>query len=284
MLFNMKRIVLILVISILMPSIAFSAENAASQDAYPDLLAQVQQEDKTDTDVDLLSDDPFVPEPVYVLGDPIFEDDFTFNDPAFTIKDPLEPMNRVFFTFNDKLYFWVLKPVNKGYSAILPTDVRLCIGNFFTNLASPIRFINNLLQGEGKDAGIVLGRFVINSTLGILGLGDPAYVDFDLEPQQADFGQTLGKWGFGEGIYLLWPGLGPSSVRDTFGFAGDYFMHPYPYLSEDFVRDIIYYTVRQINALSLSPDVYEELIRISVDPYVASRQAYYEYRRSIISQ
>lgn len=278
----MKRTFIICAIIILIPSISFSGDSGVTQGAYPDLLAQLPQVDERG--VDLLGDDPYLKDPAYVLGDPIFEDDFTFNDPAFSIKDPLEPMNRVFFTFNDKLYFWVLKPVNRGYSAVLPADIRLCIGNFFTNLASPIRFINNLLQGEGKDAGIVLGRFVINSTLGILGLGDPAYVDFDLEPQQGDFGQTLGKWGFGEGIYLLWPGLGPSSVRDTFGFAGDYFMHPYPYLSEDFVRDIVYYTVRQINTLSLSPNVYEELIRISLDPYVASRQAYYEYRRSIISK
>ena len=139
------------------------------------------------------------------------------------------------------------------------------------------------MQGEGKDAGIVLGRFVINSTLGILGLGDPAYRDFDLgAAARGLWTNTSGKWGFGEGVYLLWPGLGPSSVRDTLALPVTTLCIRILTLSEDFVRDIIYYSVKQINTLSLSSNVYEELIRISLDPYVASRQAYYEYRRSII--
>lgn len=131
----------------------------------------------------------------------LLNDDFFNDDPAAhesRYYDPLEPMNRVFFEFNDKLYFWVLKPVNTVYTAILPLDVRFCIGNFFTNLAAPIRLLNNLLQGKFSDAGIVLSRFLINSTLGVAGLGDPALVDFGLEPKPEDFGQTLGIWGLGK--------------------------------------------------------------------------------------
>lgn len=277
----MNRFCVVILISLLIPSGSWSAESLDNvDDAYPDLLT----DSKTDGlyGFDLLADDPHVEEGGQLQGDPIFEDDFSFNRPEFVVWDPLEPVNRVFFEFNDRLYFWVLKPVKKGYSAVLPGDIRLSIGNFFRNIASPVRLINNILQGEIEDAGVVLGRFLINSTLGVFGLGDPAYRDFDIEPRQADFGQTLGKWGVGGGLYFCWPGLGPSNVRDTLGFFGDVYMHPVPYINDDIWQDIAYLTVSRVNTLSLSPEVYEELKRISLDPYVASRQAYHEYRRSII--
>lgn len=247
---------------------------------YPDLL--FEEDDDGHFGPDLLDEEPYIQDPESVLNDPIFEDDFSLNRPEFTVKDPLEPMNRAFFVFNDRLYFWMLKPVTSGYSALLPSDIRHCLGNFFNNLAAPIRFVNNLLQGEPEDAGIVLARFLINSTGGVFGFGDPAYRDFDLEPRQADFGQTLGKWGLGEGIYLCWPGLGPSTLRDSAGFMGDVYLHPFPYISHDWIKDLVYIGVDRVNTISLSPGVYDELKRVSLDPYVASRQAYYDYRRSII--
>jgi len=277
----MKTTLFILFLLIQSPILSFAGESSGSDvGTFPNLLAEEQSD--VGNVPDLLDVEPWVQEPVLVLGDPIFEDDFSFNKPAFVVNDPLEPMNRLFFQFNDKLYFWVMKPVSKGYAAVIPTDIRLCFGNFFTNLAAPIRFVNNLLQGQIGDAGVVLSRFMINSTLGILGLGDPAFRDFDFEPREADFGQTLGKWGAGPGIYFCWPGLGPSTLRDTFGFVGDAYLHPVPYITQDWVKDIGYMAVDRINTLSVSPYVYDELIRMSLDPYVASRQAYYEYRRSII--
>jgi len=276
----MNNLVVIVLFCVLMPITSWSAElvNPGSG-MYPDLLGDETGESFYDPD--LLEDDAFIPDPDKVLNDPIFEDDFSFNKAGFVVKDPLEPLNRAFFVFNDRLYFWVFKPVAKGYSAVLPVDIRQCLGNFFSNLASPIRFINNLLQGEFEDAAIVLSRFLINSTGGVLGFGDSAYRDFGLTPREADLGQTLGKWGIGEGIYLCLPGLGPSTLRDTVGFVGDVYMHPYPYISEDFVKDLVYLAVDRVNTISISPDVYDELKRVSLDPYVASRQAYYEYRRSI---
>ncbi|MCG6930350.1 MAG: VacJ family lipoprotein [Desulfofustis sp.] len=247
---------------------------------YPDLLEKETEGEAPD----LLEDDPFFTGPRTYLRDPIFEDDFSFRKPPPPIDDPLESFNRVMFTFNDKVYYWVLKPTKKVYSSILPEDIRRCLGNAFANIAAPIRFINNVLQGEFEDAGVVLGRFLINSTLGIVGLGDAAYRDFHIEPRQADFGQTLGKWGVGEGIYLCLPFLGPSNVRDTFGFFGDAYMHPVPYITENFGTDLVYLGVSRINLMTITPDVYEELKRISLDPYVAARQAYYDYRRSIITK
>lgn len=246
---------------------------------YPDLL---DDEGGSGAPPDLLDDGPFLNEPEQLLGDPIFEDDFTFTDPPPKIYDPLEPINRAIFVFNDKVYFWVLKPTKNAYSYVLPTDIRRSIGNAFSNLAAPIRLLNNLLQGKFADAGVVLSRFAINSTLGVFGFGDPAYVDFDLEPRPADFGQTLGKWNIGDGVYLCLPFFGPSNVRDTFGFVGDIYMHPVPYFNQGFTFDMTYLVTSRVNLLSISPDVYEELKRISLDPYVAARQGYYDYRRSII--
>lgn len=200
------------------------------------------------------------------------------------VYDPLETMNRVFFQFNDKLYFWVLKPVKIGYSFVVPTEFRECIGNFFNNLAAPIRLINNILQGRFKDAGVVISRFLINTTLGVGGLGDVAYVEFDLEPRRADFGQTLGGYGIGEGVFICWPLIGPSNVRDTVGIIGDTFIHPAFYVDMTLGEFLTYYTANKVNAISLTPGVYEDMKKYSLDPYIATRQAFYDYRRNIIKK
>ncbi len=194
--------------------------------------------------------------------------------------DPLEPMNRIFFEFNDKLYYWVLSPLSTAYTAVLPVEFRYLIGNFFNNIAAPVRFINNILQWKINDAGVVVSRFLINSTLGVYGFCDPAQIEFGLEPKPEDFGQTLGFWGLGEGIYLCWPILGPSSVRDTFGFAADAAAHPMVYFVDDIWVSAGYYTAGRVNLLSLNPNVYEDLKKYALDPYVSMRQVYLDYRRN----
>lgn len=200
------------------------------------------------------------------------------------IRDPLEPMNRFFFRVNDELYEWVLKPTTRVYSRILPRDLRECVGNFFHNLASPITLVNSLLQGDLPLAGKTVSRFVINSTMGVYGFVDVASLEFDIDPERADFGQTLGKWGLSEGIFLYWPFFGPSSVRDSVGLVTDTYFHPVPYLHDNWRIDMAYYTTTRVNNLSLNPDLYEDVKRYSLDPYVASRQAYYEYRKAMIER
>ncbi|MDX1701933.1 MAG: MlaA family lipoprotein, partial [Melioribacteraceae bacterium] len=143
---------------------------------------------------------------------------------------------------------------------------------------------NNLLQGDFEDSGIVLSRFMINSTLGILGFGDPAYSEFGLSPKPADFGQTLGKYGVGEGLYLYWPVFGPSNVRDFLGYVADSYTHPVPYLSDKILEEMLYYSVNKLNLISLNPDLYDDMKKFSLDPYVAARQAYYDYRRARIME
>lgn len=226
--------------------------------------------------IDLLDDDFY--------DEDYQDDEYGEGESHDAILDPLEPLNRGFFIFNDKLYFWALKPVKIGYSAVVPYDFRFMFGNFFYNIASPVRFINNLLQGEFIDAGAVLSRFAINSTAGVFGFGDPAGREYGIKPRQADFGETLGKWGVGDSIYLCWPVLGPSNIRDSVGILGDVYIHPMYYSGKGNFENIIYYAGTRINLMSLKPGVYEEMKQYSLDPYVATRQAYYDYRRSIIEK
>lgn len=198
------------------------------------------------------------------------------------IADPLEPFNRAVFVFNDKLYFWVLKPVKTGYAAVLPRDIRVCLGNFVSNLATPVTLINTLLQGRWEDAGVVLSRFGVNTVLGVYGFGDPAASEFGLGPRSADFGQTLGVYGAGEGVYLYWPLLGPSNIRDSIGLVADNLAQPINYLELNSAQRLNYAGGSYLNRLSLSSNAYEEMKKYSLDPYVSTREAYYEYRNSRI--
>jgi phospholipid-binding lipoprotein MlaA len=210
------------------------------------------------------------------------KDDYDWEAAEEEIADPLEPWNRVVFVFNDKLYYWVFKPVSKGYSIVLPKDVRGCLGNFFSNLTSPVVLINTLLQGRLEDAGTVLTRFGINTVIGVFGLGDPAAREFHLRPPSADFGQTLGRYGMGGGVYLYWPLFGPSNIRDSIGLIADTVSHPANYSGLNSAERAGYSGTSYVNRLSLNPDEYEEMKKYSLDPYVAVRQAYHEYRNAHI--
>lgn len=210
--------------------------------------------------------------------DYFFDDDME-DEEVGAVCDPLEPMNRFFFHFNDKLYFWLLKPVSQGYGYVVPEPLRGCIKKAFHNLLVPIRVVNNLLQGKIKDSGIELSRFVINSTVGILGMADPASDEFDLKPSNEDLGQTLATYGMGNGFYLCWPFIGPSTARDSLGLVGDSFFNPLSYLYlSDAGAGIAAYSGRVVNCTSLTIGDYDSFIEASFDPYIAMRDAYLQYR------
>ena len=196
-----------------------------------------------------------------------------------TIPDPLEPFNRAMFHFNDKLYFWVLKPVAQGYNKVVPEGVRISVRNFFSNVTAPIRFVNCLLQANFDGAAIELSRFTVNTLLGLGGLFDPASSEeMKLMKQDEDFGQTLGVYGLGQGIFLTWPVLGPSTPRDTVGLAGDWLLDPLTYLTPWYVP----YGVKsyeRVNEVSLRIGDYEALREAAIDPYLALRDAYLQYRQ-----
>jgi phospholipid-binding lipoprotein MlaA len=194
------------------------------------------------------------------------------------IADPLEPFNRAMYHFNDKLYFWVLKPVAKGYGKAVPEFARVGVRNFFSNAASPIRIVNCVFQAKFVGAAKELGRFLINTLWGFGGLLDPASDNVvNLPKQDGDFGQTLGVYGLGQGFYINWPIFGPSSPRDTVGMIGDLFLDPSTYLvASDVLAGIKAY--EKVNATSLVIGEYESLKDAAVDPYVALRDAYVQYR------
>lgn len=201
------------------------------------------------------------------------------------IADPFEPINRAFFTFNDKVYFWVFKPVALGYKAVAPEIVRVSVRNFFSHVTTPVRLVNCLLQADLKCAGTETARFFLNTTIGFAGFFDSAKTGFNLERQDRDFGQTLGIWGLGPVCYFDWPILGPSSVRDTVGYIGDLALDPRTYIpSRYFYLDVGAWVLDKVNETSLTIGEYEDLKKAALDPYIALREAYHQYRQSKIKK
>lgn len=193
--------------------------------------------------------------------------------------DPLEPFNRVMFTFNDTLYIWVVEPVSTAYSYVLPEDIRDTVDNFFNNLGEPVRSVNCLLQGRFSDAGTALGRFFINTICGVGGLGDPARTEFGIEPVRATLGQTLGSWGIGDGFYLVVPFFGPSTLRDFTGSVGDGLaLSLYTPWNDDLKTSAAATGIESANYISLHLGAYEEMKKLSFDPYIAFRNGYFQMR------
>jgi phospholipid-binding lipoprotein MlaA len=151
-------------------------------------------------------------------------------------RDPIEPFNRVVYEFNDTLDRILIKPVAKGYRAIMPSPVDRGVTNFFSNLSDVGSAINNLLQFKLKRAASDVSRVLVNSTVGVLGFFDVAS-NMNLEKNGEDFGQTLGAWGVGPGPYIVLPVLGPSDGRDTIGLVVDWYTDPVTYVDPTRLRN-----------------------------------------------
>ena len=199
------------------------------------------------------------------------------------VADPLAPWNRAMFLFNDKLYFWALKPLARGYRAVIPKPARSGIKNFFHNLTMPIRMVSCILQGKGRAASAELTRFLINSTVGVLGFGNPAKRWPEVNPSEEDLGQTLATYGIGNGFYIVWPILGPSTLRDSVGMIGDSFLNPVSYVhpTEAYLE---IRAVETVNETSFRIGDYESLKEAAIDPYVAFRNAYIQYRKKKVEE
>jgi phospholipid-binding lipoprotein MlaA len=206
------------------------------------------------------------------------------NGSTVQVNDPYEQANRRVFEFNDGLYFYVLKPVSRGYSAVVPTGVREAIKNGFHNLVFPSRFINFVLQGKPDRAANEVVRFLINSTLGVAGLFDFAQTQFGFQNRESDFGQTLALWGVQSGPFLMVPVLGPSDPRDLLGFGADTVMDPLFWLPVEWYVSFSVETWKFVNYTSLHVSEYEELKKASLDPYIAMRDAFVQYRAHLISE
>jgi len=213
----------------------------------------------------------------------LFDDEFEEDQDKARVADPLAFWNRAMFHFNDKFYFWILKPVAKGYRAAVPSPVRIGVKNFFTNLTTPIRLVNCILQWKWQAASGEFGRFLLNSTVGVLGFGNPAKKYPKLNPSEEDLGQTLGVYGIGNGFYVVWPFLGPSTLRDSVGLVGDLFLNPVSYVepTEAAVGITAYETV---NDTSFKIGDYESLKKAAINPYEALRDAYIQHRNSKVKK
>ncbi len=201
------------------------------------------------------------------------------------ISDPLEPWNRFWFAFNDIFYLKIAKPVYSGYAYITPKEFRSGLKNLLAHILFPVRFVNSLLQGKFQAAGVEFGRFIINTAVGLGGLIDVAKdvkAVVEVDPSGEDFGQTLGTWGVGHGFYIVWPLIGPSSLRETVGLGADQFLNPLFYFNG--IPPIGVNAGLRFNSLDNILQAYEDLNKAAVDPYVATRDAYIQFRNNHVNQ
>ena len=208
----------------------------------------------------------------------------TSKDPeAIAQNDPFESTNRSIFDLNMKVDNAVAKPIAKFYNHAVPSFARNGVHNFLTNLNKPVTLGNDMLQGQGPRVGETLGRFAVNTTLGVGGLVDVATM-IGIPDHSEDFGQTLGTWGVGEGPYLVIPLMGPDPPRDIAGDVVDIFMDPLTYIK--FHGSDTWYAVRSgVSILDLrarNVDSLDQIERSSIDFYATTRSLYRQYRNSEI--
>ncbi len=209
-----------------------------------------------------------------------------FSDDVNTevIKDPWEPINEQVFSFNLDVDRYVLKPVATGYAWLLPDPVEQAIGRAMTNIRFVPRMVNNLLQWKWENAGIEVGRFVVNSTVGVVGLFDVAEEYLDLTPVPVeDFGQTLAMHGVQAGPYLVLPLLPPTTVRDGIGTVGDVLLDPLSYVLP-FIPQTSLRVTEIVNERSRNLDLYEGVEVATLDMYGAVREAYTQKRSQAIRE
>jgi phospholipid-binding lipoprotein MlaA len=210
--------------------------------------------------------------------------------PPQAIADPLEGWNRFWFGFNDVFYTHFFRPLYRAYAFVTPEELRAGLKNVLTNALFPVRFVNSILQGKFFAAGVECGRFIVNSTLGIGGLinvtNDKKTI-VPVDPDGEDFGKTLGVWGMGPGVYLVWPLIGPSSARDTAGRAVDWLIDPLlfvPGTTTMYAVGTGVWVGLRFNAAGDSLESYETIKKAAVDPYIAMRDMYVKYRQSRIAR
>ena len=210
-------------------------------------------------------------------------DDFETSSYEDEIYDPLEPINRAIFSFNNVADKVILEPAAKGYKK-LPTPVQSGIGNFLNNLKLPLVIVNQLLQGQGKNAAESTGRLVVNSTIGLFGLIDVAE-KIGLEQKQEDFGQTLATWGTGDGFYIVLPIFGPSNLRDATGMVLTYVTDPVNAYAVSEGEAWILPVRTATNAIDQRSRIIDEVNALrdnSLDYYAAVRSSYYQNRKAAI--
>ena len=196
---------------------------------------------------------------------------------AARVADPIEPVNRGSCWLNDKLYFYLLKPVAVGYKTVTPKPVRKSVNNFFKNLGFPKRVVNNLLQLEFRGAAEELRNFTFNTTAGCLGLFNVAEERYGWESDDEDFGLTMARYGAGPWMAVHIPILGPSNLRDTVGMLPDMFLDPVMYIDSWGARMAVR-SGDKVNFVSLNIGIYEGIKEENLDVYRFLQDAYEQNR------
>jgi phospholipid-binding lipoprotein MlaA len=189
------------------------------------------------------------------------------------IEDPFESINRPIFAFNHVVYTWVLNPLAKGYTAIMPDPAEVAVSQFFSNLREPLNAINHLLQANGTKTGSSLGRFLINSTIGVLGIFDPAHAWFDIKPHRATLNDTLTTWDVSYGAFIVLPILGQSDIRNGLSTLTETTFAPVTYVSNPPQTQYIQ-TYDGFHEFSPRATSYVTLYEESDDPYAIFRNMY----------
>lgn len=198
--------------------------------------------------------------------------------------DPLEPMNRKLYAFNNALDTYFMKPVAEGYKDVVPRTVRNHVGDFLSNLHTPVIFINDILEAKSRRAGDSLVRFVVNSTVGVAGIFDVA-ADLGYPSHEADFGITLAIWGVGSGPFLYLPVLGPSSPRDAAGFGVGMVSDPFFWIGQGAAVTALGYSRTALTIVNTRADLLkpiDEVKRMALDPYATFRSLYRQHREAAI--
>lgn len=211
------------------------------------------------------------------------DDDFDEYASTASVADPIQPVNRRVFWFNHQLYRYILKPVSRAYDTVLPQHVRTGIYNVFDNLEYPDRLVNNLLQARFDRAGQETGKFVVNTVAGVGGI----FKVSDRIPAlsgvpRTDTGLTFAQWGIDPGIYIVWPVIGPKSLRDTVGLAGDYALSPLSwsfYVFPGAAWTVAVTAPDSTRTLNGRMSAYDAATEHSLDPYLALRSSYIQNRQ-----
>jgi phospholipid-binding lipoprotein MlaA len=201
-------------------------------------------------------------------------------------NDPLEPTNRVFYKINDKIDTYAFKPVAQGYVDITTVGIRNHVGNFVSNIGEPAELVNFMLEGKSRDAGTALVRFVVNSTVGIGGIFDPAN-SLGYQETNTDFGLTLAEWGVPAGPYLYLPVFGPSGVRDAANIPVEYFATPMEVAPASAALTDFGYAETGLHLINTRAEYIQPIDQIqqtALDPYATFRSLYRQSRDSNLQQ
>ena len=213
-----------------------------------------------------------------------YDDEYDDDSKKVTVADPIEPVNRGIYWFNDKMYFYALKPAAQGVKFIVPIEIRSGIKNMFHNIRFPVRFVNSLLQAKWLMARNEFCQFFLNTTVGFLGFADVASIYPGLNTKPEDTGQTFAVWGWQSSFYLMLPVFGPSTGRDAVGKVGDVLLDPLFWLVPGIPPSVALRAGEAVNDTTFRIGDYEAIKDASLDPYVAIRNGYIQNREKLINE